>query len=543
MVIGLNALVFREVFFDPRPSPSPTTPDAGLWEVDESTDGSPPDPCSFDGLKCPSAATPKLDPNIPVSLTCTNQGGAICSAWQHFIALNWPASPQRGQPDVMAPPSKLGAPGTAGAFPAVVWQTYKEQSEVFLPGAAKPPPWNSSPAPENCTTPGGGQGRGRSDRPQAFIPQVAELRLVPNFGSGSSVQPGDPRNWIADTSGNLVWYQILLNQTEFDEIVNRGLYNAASQAAVSQQGKAGVHPPRDSLELKAAWRQIVDPNLYGRYLMSDACIPGPGGMPRPAQIGLVGLHIIHKLDNQPNWLWATFEHVDNAPDAAEVQDAGSPRDASYSFYSRSCTAGATPIPAACFPDASADAGPIYRSCTPNTRPAYDLSAYFDGGSDMCEPYPIQVVRETSIPDQRGNRVQRANRIVREMIVKANSRSVLQYYQLVSAMWWTTSTGDHMDGGAPVPLSTTGLQPQDRCKNNQSGCVANTTLETYRQDTNCLTCHVDAGIATVNGGGTCGGAACAADYSFVFSAAELPDGGAGVVSDSARKSGRGGALGK
>ena len=32
-------------------------------------------------------------------------------------------------------------------------------------------------------------------------------------------------------------------------------------------------------------------------------------------MGLVGLHIIIRTNSAPQWVWSTFEHVANAPDA------------------------------------------------------------------------------------------------------------------------------------------------------------------------------------------------------------------------------------
>src|SRR6202044_2411080 len=40
---------------------------------------------------------------------------------------------------------------------------------------------------------------------------------------------------------------------------------------------------------------------------------GPGGPPveRKVNVGLVGMHIGHKSATSPQWIWSTFEQVDN----------------------------------------------------------------------------------------------------------------------------------------------------------------------------------------------------------------------------------------
>ena len=32
------------------------------------------------------------------------------------------------------------------------------------------------------------------------------------------------------------------------------------------------------------------------------------------KVALVGLHFVHKTKSRPQWIWTTFEHIDNVPD-------------------------------------------------------------------------------------------------------------------------------------------------------------------------------------------------------------------------------------
>jgi hypothetical protein len=358
--------------------------------------------------------------------------------------------------------------------------------------------------------------RSRGSVAPAFL-ALEKLVASPEFSPSTNTQPGGQTAWIADTAGNLVWYQILLNQAEFDYIVDGKLYEARKQWALSVPGKPGVNPPEGSIELKAAWRQIEDPALYSRYLMASSCIPTKGGGMKVVQLGLVGFHIIHKVKYQPQWVWATFEQVDNVP--TRGSDAGPPSDAGFSFYNPGCNAAA--VPSRCWPS---DAGP----CAANALPSFNLDGYFAGDAGACAPYSTPIVRETPIPDDPAggeNPVVTINTAVQATIRAANSNSVFQYYQLVNAMWWTNAQ-DQMAGGVAAPLSTTTpatLQPPNVP-------VANTVLETYDQLTiddagtksSCLACHQYASVPTGDGGdgGRCGGRPCAADFSFVFSKAKV-----------------------
>jgi len=446
-------------------------------------------------------------------LSPTTQAGALCFAWKDFIALNQPAAAgKRGMPAADVPEVLLGEPGDAGHFKAAVWQTYKRDREVFLPKAAPPLPWNAEPPPSpECPA-----GAGASDAGTAFA------RVTPCFLPDDSLQPHLPdggskpgRTWLADTSGNLVWFETRLNEAEFQYIVDAGLYNAEEQWKLSRAGTTGVNPPPGSIEIKAAWRELRDPSQYSRYLMTDAYIPAPGGSRKRVQLGLVGFHIIHKVSNQPMWMWFTFEHVDNAPTEGKLPGVGDPKDTSrtYSFYDSQCTS--PPRPSKCFPS---DSGTVLGNCD-GGMPAYSLDAYFDGSAPECAPYPIQVVRRTALPSDKENPVQQTNDKAWVWIRGKNKDSVFQYYQLIHAMWWNNPS-DSMNGGVPIPIENLrALAPQEQTP------VANTVLETYAQQTNCLTCHPRAPVAVYGDGGRCGPAdasnACAADFSFVFQKAQLP----------------------
>jgi hypothetical protein len=255
------------------------------------------------------------------------------------------------------------------------------------------------------------------------------------------------------------------------------------------------------MEIKAAWRQITDPSLYGRYVMVDACVPTADGVVTSAALGLVGFHIMHKLPQALRWVWATFEQIDNVPTQGGSHTP--PSDAGFSFWGPTCTP--TSIPAQC----GAAPGATRPSCD-GGLPAYALDAYLDGGA-ACGPYPIEVDRLTPIQSQTAT----LNSAMQDLIRKSNPSSVLQYYQLVDIMWWSCSpVCDGMTGGTPIPLPVDTLQP-DRL-------VANTTLETYEQNTKCLDCHQNGAVPSGDGGaGSCGTGPCAADFSFIFREARVP----------------------
>ena len=152
-------------------------------------------------------------------------------------------------------------------------------------------------------------------------------------------------------------------------------------------------------------------------------------------LGLVGLHIVMKTKQLPQWMWATFEQVDNAPDQAALP---TPPGKTYNFY------GNCP------------------NCPVNTPPATGSTT------------PTQVVRVTPVSSDAAS----DNTIFTAALVSLRGDNVWQNYMLVDAQWGANSTLP------PTP--------------NQPNFLANTTLETYLQTPTpphgCINCHAFA-VAT------------------------------------------------
>ena len=93
--------------------------------------------------------------------------------------------------------------------------------------------------------------------------------------------------------------------------------------------------------VKAAWKILDGNDDFNRFhrvsaYVFDAAGGAFGQEPtvvescRVETLGLVGFHIVHRTESAPQWVWSTFEHVDNAPwyyDFASGTPAGT-----YSFF-------------------------------------------------------------------------------------------------------------------------------------------------------------------------------------------------------------------
>lgn len=219
-------------------------------------------------------------------------------AWKTFISLMWAADPNyRGQPDYQQRPG----PGVTR-----VWETMKEQYEVYMPDGSPPPPWNApQPIPQACRsylkTDRVGRVLYRSEKVDDVLDSVAQAVKA------DGTLPGT----LTDQNGKVVRYEIRFNQTVFDYIVENGLYNGQVQAEVDN-----ITYPDGSIIVKAAWKELSDEEIdayQDHFMTRDACICEDGTYQQcyVAKTGLVGFHVMQKTPSAPQWIWSTFEHLAN----------------------------------------------------------------------------------------------------------------------------------------------------------------------------------------------------------------------------------------
>lgn len=228
----------------------------------------------------PAPAGPQLEPDPPQDLPFpASAAQADDFAWKMFVAMNWPELPgQRGIPDES---KRIGDPGIT------VWRTFKTSGEVFRPDGQDPGPWNYG-----------------ETNPQVHLDQNAkatkrELEL-------SEVKQAIGES-LTDQHGNLTYYEKAANVISYDFIREKRLYNSEGQ------GRYGpVTFPFGAIEVKAAWRIMTPADNQNRYYTMPAMVRVGDGE-RKATVGLVGLHIIVKTPNAPQWIWSTFEQIDNVP--------------------------------------------------------------------------------------------------------------------------------------------------------------------------------------------------------------------------------------
>lgn len=418
---------------------------------------------------------------------------ADCFAWQQFISLNWPTNPS----------SDFGTPND---YSFVQWETYMHREVMFKDDGSRPPAWGTLVSDEYS----------RMFKTQKLLFNKTDTKLLTFVNkieeNGAAItftpnqaEPFDRPSWLGAQNHTNLWYEIMLNKDYYDFIVEKGFYNAKVQHDTIKRNLPINFPQGQyngivgAIELKAAWLEAPDPESpkWKRYKLSKAVVLDPiTGRLRRTVVALVGLHILHKTENQPTWVWATFEQIDNAPDRDNL-NTRPPSPYGYNFYNRDCkdreVVIRTPI---------GDTTKIV-SCVPNTPPPYYLN--------QSGPVPIQTVRVNSIDKKDAAPI---NALMQRKIKKFYPNSVWQYYELIDVVWSQRLQPDPtIPIRAPRKINVSTMLSGVRT-------VANSTMETYVQSTKtCYTCHVFSTIApyprdTVNNSKF-------GDFSFALSFAKYP----------------------
>lgn len=226
------------------------------------------------GVKADSAPTPWI---APYSIAQTHHNSDEF-AWRLFVALNWPAAAGTRHAD---PSAAFGAPAPT------VWESWKSMPEVYMPDGHDPGPWLTDDVGLLA----------QADRRFESI-SATEFPNARHVVDGHMVALLDPVAHAKQLT------EAHMNGVAYNYIREHELYDVEGQIRAIQSA-GGVQFPRGSVNVKAKWRPITDQE-ESRYHTTRVRL-ADGTM---RLYGLSGLHVASK--NLPRWLWATFEHVDNA---------------------------------------------------------------------------------------------------------------------------------------------------------------------------------------------------------------------------------------
>lgn len=388
----------------------------------------------------------QLSPCIPFDVSASDftnvaraQPAFDVFSWRSFVALN---SPPADSGKVFAQDD--------GDNPTV-WETYNESYQVFLADGSEPHWGPPVDVPAACKG---------ANLPVFRMKQKVSDEVLDERGQPFRTGP------LIDQRGDYVRYAIHMNKETFDYVHANQLYNKEGQLKFSSVATnavdlpAGTNGPTKaapsatpavgSIVIKSAWR-LLNPKLdkMGRYHKSNVLVyTAPSDDPPVKErceartVGLVGFHIMHKSAGHPQWIWSTFEQVDNLRG-----------------------------------DKAAGVGATFFN--PAVRRAINRPPPKPWNPNV-KARPGQIVRD--IPIDQG--AQALNKQWQALLRTSNPNSVWQFYQLISTQWPTKAlipdprdpTKKVLNGfGAPAPAN-----------------LGNSTLETYTQrSSSCIECHMNA----------------------------------------------------
>jgi len=342
-------------------------------------------------------------------------------SWKSFVALN------------AAPSGAL--PGETGDNEAL-WSTWMEDFQVLVADGQTPPPWGTPmQLPAACQTISATGGTNR------LITYTSKMDGV--VGLFNQAQAGP----LIDRNGAYVRYEILINEPMYNYIRENRLYNQTGLKAVQEIAfPAGGSDKTGAIMVKAAWKVMGAGDDPTRFHISEAYVfDQQGNSCTHEMLGLVGLHISTKTQSAPQWIWSTFEHVENAPDRGKASPG-----AHYNFFDPDCR---SRQPAA--------------RCEPNALPAPPWDPRTPG------QYAVQVERFTPIAAETVSMNTSFQKALRDI----NPASVWANYMLVGTQYPQRPNDPTNPQGRPFPPF-----------------LANTTIETFLQgetppvSSSCIACH-------------------------------------------------------
>jgi hypothetical protein len=370
-------------------------------------------------------------------------------AWKAFLALNWAARPN-GDPDPSKDFGDIQSPR--------VWEFWEPSSQIFLPNGERPKEWTNSPSGATLD----------------HFKAGWRMNITANEGKQAFSGP------LIDQNKNWVHYVSLVNRSEFDYLVGNELYNLEGQAVYLKEHRVEFPQNDDqrygAIEIKLAWKVLTPEEEHSdrfftrrmpvlRYrppsaVTASAAIPahksgrtsdnGVAEKPEEKTVGLVGMHIAMRTRSSPQWIWATFEQIDNTRLDPATAESSHPLP---------------PKPSLSNPD---DPDALVLA---NVLPPYNADNGIQDWDESKEMAPVEVLR--LVPPPQGTA-----RVNAEVQAYLRSRgSVFRFYELDGTQWPKHPRAPAIPGGQDsAPQSISRKMPGEVVPIY----LTNATMETYFQ---------------------------------------------------------------
>jgi hypothetical protein len=398
------------------------------------------------------------------------QRGFDFYSWLTFIALNSPAD---GRSIEQSNPDTRTKWESRNNFMHLLDVMIKDP----VPGKNEPK-WQNREIPKECVSKYKDKIKNINDM---MVIEMIEETFNEPFKTGA----------LIDQQGNYALFDILMNKQMFDYIVENKLYSKTAQmenAGLKVDFPSGFNPEKGKIEggdpgavmIKVSWKVMESEKEKQKFHTVDALVL----MPRHDEkvdkseppclrktLGLVGFHVGHKTVNRRQWIWTSFEHVDNVPEDEEIKSGK--LKPSYNFYKVNC----------------GGACPVNQTPPHPWGPTYANELKFHDRS-----FRSQITRVVPLTDETRDMNKRFQSIL--------ENTVWKNYMLLSTQW-PSDFGCSRRGDPKEKVIPASKQPTDFNKQPDMNCgatptfLANSTLETYSQgqvplaSSSCMACHGNA----------------------------------------------------
>ena len=386
------------------------------------------------------------------------QRGFDFYSWLTFLALNSPADGSSIDKSSPNTPTKWEQP-----------TNFKQLLDVMLPGG-KSSKWEDKKiVPPECR-----------DQYNKLNGKVMLVEMIEeSFNEPFKTGP------LIDQQGNYAIFDILMNKSMFDYIQEHNLQSRTGQQS-KENGSLRVDFPAGTntapgnpgaVMIKVSWKVLDSPNERQNFHTVDALVLMPRH-PKEATsppclrktLGLVGFHVGHKTVNRRQWIWTSFEHINNVPEQQDVDKQQT--KAAYNFYNPKCDPTKCPV---------------------NQTPPTPWEPTYKGGLKFHDSaFRSQITRVVPLTDE----AKEMNRQFQAIL----GDSVWKNYMLLSTQWPSdfgcAGKKDTSTPPPPDPATDFKKEPDMNCAPAPT-FLANSTLETYSQGTDplasssCMACHGNA----------------------------------------------------
>jgi len=372
----------------------------------------------FAASTCPNPPVPDIASSAAPSDVCIPSGFTDLTidffddySWRAFAALTLPVR-------------KTGP---------LVFEAYHPLWEIFHSDGSAP---SRDPSANACMA--------KTEPGDIVLASPSGVLDIGQAADGSLVGP------LAAQNGRYVRYLTSYNDIAYRHIIANKWY-LRSHLPVVPVPRPPVPPvqfPDGSIVVKSAWVEMegFTPQQRSRYYTRTAIVRDPGtGKCGKQTVGLVGLHIVQKTPSRPQWIWSSFEQVDNVP-PGEPGGGGK-----FTFHDGSDT----------------------------PMPANNPLSLVPLASQPVKPF--NVVRSPKTPIH--PRTVETNKKYRQLL----SGGVWSNYELVVTQW-PLAPGDQ---SIPVAASQAGDIFQTFPGEGATSAFANMSMETFNQSRpaqGCMNCH-------------------------------------------------------